>query len=1558
MKSTVSQSQSSSTANSRKIKSDRAISPFSNFIFNLFDKITRDIDIPYFLYFPFIIFYILQCLSTSLWVRHSNFWTDEIVNKYLQIPYIHPLTKQPINKRIMFGVFCGIIVVSLVLAIILFFEYRKSKKQRKALLYALRFIVELLSLIIMIPLMNFLGNLSVAVFGGEESNEEIIFMTITLVGSIVLYVLVYIMYKYINSSAFLSLSLFSAFDIDLMIRTILVLPVFALFDEISRFFPKWTHYLLVIVHFLYVFYLLWKIQERPFVRDFMNWLFGFAYILLIIYDIIGIITFFLDSPPYLHMILAYIICCPVAIAIETIIYVLQTRQWMKIISEPCSSEVEKVERFRFLMIDKSASRFNKFYFFVITNVIREFLNTLFIRFVIENNDDIKTTVRCVKFLAYLPTEYRLMNLAVSTLEMKAKLPNDVLFLIYQVHKTLIVRQSSQSADVVERFLGNVKISKEVVQSMLNFWTKSHVSIYEMVYYYDEINYARAKWEDILNDIPNNSYYMRIYANYLIDGCTDIKSAVMMTYKANMIDTGSTFHHDTCFRHFVRNFPKVLKKKVMDVKGNMIGEKVNNNKSHNSSKGSNQITSTSTLTSIDSKIEEEIGKSLVTSFRLRYALQTVTENKRAKISTVLISYILFDLVVSLTITIFIFVFYHRYFDERNLVAQRTEYCNLMRFSYVCSTMNMLLIYGEKTGTIDRGEYIKPFRVTEPYDDSVFTSQTDFSYNSMEFVRSSMGNYSALTSSLSKAAITNDITQSANNLLYNNVPLVFCASGMPAPYVLSNMMTIMSNNFMSIQMGQLVTDYSSWFHSSAPWCSLITTLEYSSKYFLELTDSLLLDAKNEVDSSTNEILIMIICIPIIHFFLVFVGMLVVMILAKLEVSKFINLLLGLDSVIKKEAMNSLCKKEDTNDEDAEAYQMKHKFNQLLFFIILTCLISLLEVCVIIGHLVTINKSNIKMNNAIMWISHTRMRKSMAIETCLWGHLMLLFGGGLQSNFTSLPPLVHLTQEALEDLNGYTQQLYSDGGGSPPIIGVNKWIDFYEMSEQCESNTSSISFHEQYRCGGSQNLISHFGNMISDLVLTNANYGGKITDGIPALLLELVVEHMIPMFVKVDNAVKWLANSYTSGHSVNNAVFFAVEVVIAFFLFIVMLRTRDLFKKSYNCVLIFMRRVSPFALVQSQDLMDYLLNRKVTLNTARSVWQSIIAASNDGIMCIGVTGLIEIINPAISTIFGYSADQIVGQQLSEIIDEEDQAMIKNRMEMIKNGQSSPVYEDHIKCNTDSAMTIKCQATLIGIKKHDEFESFILVLRDESDLLEQQEIAEEAKKKSETLLYQIIPRNIVTRINQGEKEISFVVPMATIMFIDIVKFTEVSSTMTPSEIMQLLTSVFEMFDNFLKKYNDIIKIKLIGDVYMSASGLFNDKDPPQFHAQQMVKFGLDCIQGLEEFNIKNNLLLAVRVGVNCGGPIIAGVLGTDKPTFDIIGDPINIASRLQSTSLPGQIQISSEVHNMLADSDIEDQYRGEVMLKGKGKTATYTVVPKKFGLNGTLDDLINTGSLLGSPR
>jgi len=209
--------------------------------------------------------------------------------------------------------------------------------------------------------------------------------------------------------------------------------------------------------------------------------------------------------------------------------------------------------------------------------------------------------------------------------------------------------------------------------------------------------------------------------------------------------------------------------------------------------------------------------------------------------------------------------------------------------------------------------------------------------------------------------------------------------------------------------------------------------------------------------------------------------------------------------------------------------------------------------------------------------------------------------------------------------------------------------------------------------------------------------------------------------------------------------------------------------------------------------------------------------------------------------------------------------------------------------------------------------------------------RAKSDRLLLNVLPKAIADRLKQGERTIVDSFREATVVFADIVGFTSFSANMAPSRTVQLLNDLFSGFDKLAETY-ELEKIKTIGDSYMVVGGV--PTVIPE-HAERCALMALDMIEVLHHFNRRNSTNLDVRIGIN-SGPVVAGIIGTRKFAYDLWGDTVNVASRMETHSQPGVIQCSSGTHGLLAEKfDFEE--RGTIEIKNLGPMATYRLVRRK---------------------
>ncbi len=203
----------------------------------------------------------------------------------------------------------------------------------------------------------------------------------------------------------------------------------------------------------------------------------------------------------------------------------------------------------------------------------------------------------------------------------------------------------------------------------------------------------------------------------------------------------------------------------------------------------------------------------------------------------------------------------------------------------------------------------------------------------------------------------------------------------------------------------------------------------------------------------------------------------------------------------------------------------------------------------------------------------------------------------------------------------------------------------------------------------------------------------------------------------------------------------------------------------------------------------------------------------------------------------------------------------------------------------------------------------------------------RAESLLLNILPAAIAARLKAQEKPLADSHNSVSVLFANLAGFTDLSRKMSATELVTLLNDLFSRFDRLALEH-DAEKTKTIGDAYMVATGL---KDSVADHAEKIADLALGMQKAFGEFRQDNNVDLKLRIGVHSGA-VIAGVIGEQKFAYDLWGDTVNIASRMESEGIPDQIQISAETWELLTDR-YQTKLRGEIQIKGHRPRATYVL-------------------------
>lgn len=232
---------------------------------------------------------------------------------------------------------------------------------------------------------------------------------------------------------------------------------------------------------------------------------------------------------------------------------------------------------------------------------------------------------------------------------------------------------------------------------------------------------------------------------------------------------------------------------------------------------------------------------------------------------------------------------------------------------------------------------------------------------------------------------------------------------------------------------------------------------------------------------------------------------------------------------------------------------------------------------------------------------------------------------------------------------------------------------------------------------------------------------------------------------------------------------------------------------------------------------------------------------------------------------------------------------------------------------------------------DTVLWVARDITTTKQAIEALRQQQQRSEELLLNILPEPIAQRLKQEETTIADSFESVTVLFADLVNFTQLSTRLSSTELVEILNTVFSEFDYFAACHG-IEKIKTIGDAYMAVAGL---PETCPNHAQKVANMALDLLDFVTQFNAETGQNFALRIGINTG-PVVAGVIGVTKFGYDLWGDTVNVASRMESQGVPNKIQVTQATYEKLK-ADYALTPRGELEVKGKGKMLTYWLLGER---------------------
>ena len=443
----------------------------------------------------------------------------------------------------------------------------------------------------------------------------------------------------------------------------------------------------------------------------------------------------------------------------------------------------------------------------------------------------------------------------------------------------------------------------------------------------------------------------------------------------------------------------------------------------------------------------------------------------------------------------------------------------------------------------------------------------------------------------------------------------------------------------------------------------------------------------------------------------------------------------------------------------------------------------------------------------------------------------------------------------------------------------------------------------------------------------------------------------------------------YMVASQALYGVSFFVIFFLYFVLIRPIISDMEEEN------RRTSKLFLMLPPQVIDTVLPiRNYILHGSRikraaieevvreneQKMQRILETAADGFLEFDSDGTIKQINQAAEKMMNLSTSALLGEKIFSIFSTRSAREIRQRMdEYMQNRSGNKNFSKELTFlrivsnhahgpgeENQSPSKVVTDRQLLG-QNAESFPAkvsfnfsmigdnsvFTCFFRDITEEVKQKKLLAKEKRVSKELLLNILPTRIASRLQNNERPIADYHEFATVCFLDIVSFTAMAGDMPSTELVALLDHLFSQFDEVAELFN-VTKIKTIGDAYMAVSGLdATDLNAAGRAAGEIVEMALRFIEIAREHNLQ------VRIGMNTG-PVTAGVIGQRKMAYDIWGDTVNVASRMESNSEPMKIQVSRSTYEFVADKFVFEER--DVVLKGKGEQKAYILVRR---INNILD-------------
>ncbi|OHT00620.1 hypothetical protein TRFO_32685 [Tritrichomonas foetus] len=1093
------------------------------------------------------------------------------------------------------------------------------------------------------------------------------------------------------------------------------------------------------------------------------------------------------------------------------------------------------------------------------------------------------------------------------------------FVIFQIQKVMVFRQieSTTTTTSFQQIYETNALSQQLQSTICHAWNIANIGISQTEKVYKIVLQGKSLWKKLFEFYPNSIRAKKDYLRFVIECETDFYKAATISHEIEMYENDLSWVIDECHVGLLKSLPFLIKRKVLTSYGQLIHSKTI---AHDFFPGDDHLTTD--IIDVESHL-----KKILSYHKLRYSIFHATKNNHAKTSKKFQKYFYTFYVVYTFLLITAIVLLNRVFNTRNDDLSILNHIMHTRANYSMIVISLLTNFHQHKNIIDFATYYQKYDSSQDLVDFKTYSPEEYVFS---FANQYLQSFPKVISDLSMISQEGykDLDEiftymNGDAILYNR-----CHNGIPVGTFHTTFRSGSSLAILDLLLSQ-AAPIETWFSNNDHFCSSVLMIPKIGNSFAVIRNATGAWFNLRI-RERNIYIIPLIAVPI------FITLLGIIFIAKAafsylqELKYFMKLLAGYSQDITKEGTLPISLMNNDNNSQFSAginESLSYTKYYVYIFLILFFGILIFAVYAILG----VSSFNINHNELIYraWnVDKSRLIVRTLDSLCsVMISLLLVYE---ETNFTTQEEeiaLGHLYLNKLKEaLTSFVQEEKKE------IFEIYPEFDKFFFVETCESN----HHNESHACQSLHQQIIYFSSLINNLLMKastktiDESYKNSFMDA-----FHMLFGHLMHNFKKLEDFISVVAKLRMNSYKLELIILFIIIMVLSITNFFICIYINHMLDCSYQGGLILIRRLPPFKMITNHKLVNYILKKQnYNEEEEMTVTQNIMYHSNDMIFYLATDGIIEGINRAVTEHLSYTSDQLIGQHIAYLVSKDDQQDVKNYVTTLLNRTDDTNLQAQVICVTATTQEVHCSLTMF-LEESLQYSNkhLVFIFQNITEEIEQKNFAKEMKQRSERLLYNILPKTLVDLFVQGKSNVSMRVPSCSVMFINIARFSDISRNLSPQQIVTLLTTISNRFDEEIQKHPLLTKVKTLGDIYMCASGLFAEQVKPQEHADEIVKYAFNVQMIIDDINLKLNMNLMLRIGIDSGGPVIAGIV-SEKLQFDIIGYTVKFASYLEETCLPTRIHISENTYQIMSNSGYIIEPIIINPIKGREGIKTYSIL------------------------